>query len=105
MGKTYKFNSHRLDAWEVAETCVVCGSPFVQHHHIFHGSHRRKFADRYGYIIPLCMDHHVGANGIHQVKNRKYDLFWKREAQKHYEQYYGSREDFIRECGKSYLED
>lgn len=100
-----EFNSPRLDPWDVGEVCAVCGSPYVQRHHIFHGSHRRAFAEKYGYVIPLCMDHHTGANGIHQVKNRAYDLELMRKAQRHYEEHYGTREDFIRECGKSFLED
>lgn len=81
--------------------CVICGSPYVEHHHIFHGTSRRKFSDRYGYIIPLCHEHHTGKNGIHF--NRDLDLEWMRKAQKHYEEHYGSRADFIRECGKSFL--
>ena len=99
----YEFNSPRLRPWEVAETCVECGSPDVQHHHIFHGIGRRAKADKYGYVIPLCINHHTGDDGIHQWKNRDRDLAWKRKAQEHYETYYGSREDFIREFGKSYL--
>lgn len=83
--------------------CIVCGSPWVHMHHIFHGSHRRKFADKYGYMIPLCQRHHTGDNGIHLARNRGYDLAWKQTAQKHYESHYGTREDFIRECGKSYI--
>lgn len=101
----YDFNNPRLDPWDVGLTCVICGSPFVQRHHIFHGTHRRAFAERYGYVIPLCMKHHTGSDGIHQAKNRERDLEWMRRAQRHYETYYGTREDFIRECGKSYLED
>ena len=99
-----EFNSPRLEPWEVADTCVVCGSPYTHRHHIFHGSHRRKFADRYGYVIPLCAKHHNGSDyGIHF--NHKMDLAWKQKAQKHFEENYGTREDFIAQCGKSYLED
>ena len=101
----YQFNSPRLEAWDVGETCVVCGSPYVQHHHIFAGHGRRKISDKYGYVIPLCWMHHTGANGIHQAKNRAYDLEWKRYAQKHFEEHYGSRKDFINLFGKSYLEE
>ena len=43
----------------------------------------------------------TGMDGIHF--NREMDEYYMREAQKDYEQHYGSREDFIRECGKSYL--
>lgn len=92
------------NTWNYHEpVCVVCGNPRVQIHHIFHGTSRRAFAEKYGYTIPLCMDHHTGYNGIHQWKNRQFDLEWKQKAQRHYEEHYGSREDFIRECGKSYL--
>lgn len=86
---------------EIGETCLICGSPYVQHHHIFHGTSRRAFAEKYGYVIPLCQNHHTGRDGIHF--NREMDEYFMKQAQKDYEQHYGSREDFIRECGKSYL--
>ena len=85
--------------------CVICGSPYIQIHHIFHGSHKRKFSERYGYKIPLCMDHHTGDNGIHQWKNKNLDLKWKRKAQRHFEIYFGTRANFINECGKSYIKE
>ena len=103
--KCWKTKSRLLESsvWDAGDCCVVCGSPFVHRHHIFHGTSRRAFAERYGYVIPLCMYHHTGDNGIHQAKNRKHDLGWMKLAQEHYELYHGTREDFIRECGKSYL--
>lgn len=98
----YAFNSPRLEPWEVPDTCVVCGNPYVHRHHIFHGSYRRQFSDRYGYTIPLCWRHHNGSDaGIHF--NKELDNEWKRKAQEHYEENYGTRDDFIRECGRSYL--
>ena len=91
------------EKWNAGQYCVVCGSPYVQKHHIFSGS-KRKFAEKYGYIIPLCMTHHTGDEGIHLHGNSNaLALSWKRKAQQHYEAHYGTREDFIRECGKSYL--
>lgn len=90
-----------LEPWDFGRTCVVCGSPYVQTHHVLHGSHRRRFAEKYGYTIPLCQEHHTGRSGVHQ--NADMDLAWKQRAQQHYEMHYGSREDWIRECGKSYL--
>lgn len=99
----YDFASARLEPWEVGDTCVICGSPFTHRHHIFFGSHK-SFSDRYNYLIPLCWRHHNGSDiAIHF--NSRLDLEWKRKAQRHFEQYYGTRDDFIRECGKSYLED
>lgn len=70
-------------------------------HHVFYGSGRRKAADKRGYVIPLCMNHHTGADGIHSNRGRA--LFWMETAQRHYEMHYGTREDFIKEFGRSYL--
>lgn len=86
--------------WDAGECCVVCGSPYVQKHHILFGN-KRKAADIRGYILPLCVEHHTGGNGIH--RNRGMQLYWMQLAQQHYERHFGSRSDFITEFGKSYL--
>ena len=83
------------------ETCVVCGSPFVEWHHTMYGVSNRKNSEEYGYVIPLCYAHHRGKNGIHF--NKELDLYWKRKAQEHFEETYGTREDFIRIFGRNYL--
>ena len=87
--------------WDAGNVCVVCGSPYVQRHHIFYGTANRKKADAYGYIIPLCAEHHTGRHGIHfdpDMANH-----WKVIAQEHFERHHGTREDFIREFGRSYI--
>ena len=83
------------------EHCYVCGSPYVQIHHILYGVANRKISDKYGYIVPLCIDHHTGNNGVHFKK--PLDLHLKKKAQKHFEANYGTREAFIKVFGKSYL--
>lgn len=81
--------------------CWICGTPYgLQVHHLLHGTGRRKKADRMGYWIYLCAEHHTGITGVHN--NPKMDLEMKRMAQRHYEQR-NTREDFIREFGKSWL--
>lgn len=87
--------------WDAGEVCVVCGNPNVQRHHIICGTANRRISDRYGYIIPLCYEHHLGGNGIH--RNRGMALFWMELAQQHFERHIGTREDFRKEFGKSYL--
>ena len=87
--------------WYAGEYCVVCGSPRVQMDHVIGGVANRKISDRYGYVIPLCAEHHIGATGIH--RNRGMDLFWKQTAQIHYEAHRGTRADFINEFGKSWI--
>lgn len=83
------------------EHCVITESPNVAIHHVFGGSNR-KLSDKYGFVIPLRPDWHNTADyGIHF--NKVLDLDWKRRAQEYYEAHYGTRADFIREFGKSYL--
>lgn len=81
--------------------CFVCGCSEVQIHHVFFGTANRKQSDRLGYIVPLCVRHHTGTEGVHN--NRLLDLQIKQYAQRKFEEKDGSREDFIRIFGKSYL--
>ncbi len=81
--------------------CIVCGAPNAERHHIFFGTANRRKSEQYGYVIPLCAEHHRGNKGIHF--DREFDLKVKRIAQKDFEKRFGSRDDFRREFGKSYL--
>lgn len=95
MGKT------KSVIYEDMTHCLVCGSPYIQVHHIFYGTANRKISDRLGYIAPLCQEHHTGPTGVHF--NRLHDEILKRQAQEHYEANTGTREDFISLFGKSYI--
>lgn len=79
----------------------MCGSPYTQTHHIFHGTSNRKNADRFGYVVELCQEHHTGNHGVHF--NREFDLNLQRLAQEHFEKTHGTREDFIKIFGKSVI--
>jgi len=85
---------------EDMEHCVICGRP-AQLHHIFFGTANRRKSDRYHLLIPLCMDHHTGERSPHQ--NREIDLAIKVWGQQFFEENCGTREDFIREFGRTYL--
>ena len=86
---------------EDLEVCCVCGKPYVQLHHVLYGVGNRQIADKYGYIVPLCLEHHTGSGGVHF--NREMDLHFKRMAHEHFEAHHGSRRDFVKVFGKSYL--
>lgn len=45
--------------------CCICGNPHVQIHHIFYGTANRIHSDHYNLIVPLCLAHHTGTNGVH----------------------------------------
>jgi hypothetical protein len=82
--------------------CLVCGTTYNLHsHHIFYGTANRKVAEKYGLKVWLCQWHHTGNDGVHF--NRHFDWYLKKMGQRHYEAKYGSREDFRRDFGKSYL--
>ncbi len=68
-------------------------------HHIFPGS-RRKTSERYGYLYKVRPAVH---RLIHNHPNRGIDLMLKQDAQRHFENHYGNRNDFIRVFGRSYL--
>ena len=81
--------------------CIFTGSSQVERHHIFGGS-SRKASERYGYVVPLRPDLHP--NGVFAGKRAKeIDIYLKQMAQRDFEKKHGTREDFRREFGKSYL--
>lgn len=80
--------------------CYVCGSPYVEQHHIFFGTANRRKSDEYGFIIPLCAEHHRGDRGVHF--NKQLDRHLKQMAQRQFEET-RDRADFIRIFGRSYL--
>lgn len=81
--------------------CYICGSSVVQIHHVFGGTANRKISDALGYVVPLCPMHHTGCKGVHA--NRELDLKIKRDAQRVFEQKDGTRKDFRKLFGKSWL--
>lgn len=82
--------------------CYFTGVSPVERHHIFGGNPNRKHSEEYGFVIPLRPDLHP--NGVHAGQGAKLiDTKLKTMAQKYFESHYGTREDFRRIFGKSYL--
>lgn len=81
--------------------CYFTGAAPVERHHIY-GSSNRKNSEKYGFVIPLRPDLHP--NGVHAGANSKeIDTKLKQMAQEYFEANYGTRDDFRRIFGKSYL--
>ena len=47
--------------------CIVCQSYSAEIHHCFTGGGGRKDHDK---VIPLCIPHHTGIDGIHRSRKR-----------------------------------
>lgn len=92
--KRYSIITNQLDF------CMKCGKPGAHKHEVFFGRNRQLSIED-GMVVPLCYWHHEGNDSPHL--NRSIDLSLKKSAQKAWEQKYGSREDFIKRYGKSYL--
>ena len=94
---------------EADKSCYLCYANGavdpLNRHEVFGGAYREK-SKRFGLWISLCHDrcHQNGRNSVHQ--NHLTAELVKRDAQRAAMKTYGwSREDFIREFGKNYLED
>lgn len=81
--------------------CFYTGNTPVERHHIFGASNRDR-SEKYGFVVPLSPELHP--NGAMAGADAKLiDTVLKLKAQKYYEEHYGSRDDFIKEFGRSYL--
>lgn len=83
------------------DCCIFTGSYHVERHHIFGGANR-KHSEKYGFVVPLRTDYHP--NGVHfNPKNGDVDTRLKKAAQRYYELHIGTRNQFRKEFGKSWL--
>lgn len=81
------------------QNCYICGSPYTEEHHALHGTANRKKADEHKLIFYLCHRHHMD---LHD-RAAELDDFLKQTAQQYWEENIGTRADFIKEFGRSYL--
>lgn len=82
------------------EHCFICSRYCrTEEHHCISGTANRKISESLGLKIYICPSCH---RDIHD-RNRELELYVKQLAQRKYEEIYGTREDFIKDFGKSYL--
>ncbi len=67
-----------------ALSCLVCGNPAVQIHHVRRYGETRKHSN----ATPLCWLHHQGPEGIHHIGKRE----WERR--------YMSQDDLLAETNR-----
>lgn len=83
------------------EHCYVCGSSYIEIHHVIYGNANRRLSDKYGLIVPLCHECHCGRSGAHF--NKDLDAHLKKLAQMKFEALYGANTRFQEVFGKNYL--
>lgn len=83
--------------------CYITHLPVVHIHHVFGGS-RKGASEKYGFLVPLHPTLHLyGPDSVHNAPNKGLDLRLKQECQRYFEEKHGTREEFIRIFGRSYL--
>lgn len=85
--------------------CLVCKLPYHLHrHHVFYGTANRKKSEKYGCWVYLCPRHHNASNAAVHA-NKAFDLALKQRCQEAWEAEFGTRQDFIKVFGRTYLHD
>lgn len=89
---------------EYKNVCFFCGRPAECEHHLLFGNGKRKLAEEDGLKVPACHNCHT----IGRLTSRIHDniiaeKLSKMLGQAVYEGKIGTREEFRRRYGKSYL--
>lgn len=89
---------------EYRNNCIFCGKPTKEQHHLIFGTSRRALSEADGLKIPCCTNCHT-MNGISEKihGNPIAEKMSKIIGQLAYEAYVGTREEFRRRYGESYL--
>lgn len=86
------------------KTCFFCMRHADGEHHLIFGNSARKFADEDGLKIPICNScHNMGHRTERIHDNPMAERLSKMLGQAIYELKIGSREEFMKRYGRSYL--
>lgn len=89
---------------EYDKICFFCGSPAECEHHLLFGSSIRELADEDGLKVPTCNRcHNMGRTTERVHENIMAEKLSKMLGQAVYEGKIGTREEFRKRYGKSYL--
>lgn len=89
---------------QVEKQCYLCGNTIgLDCHHIFGGNPNRANSEKYGLKVWLC--NNFTTNHCHSNIHKGGQLmdYLHRDGQKRFEEIHGSRDEFIKIFGRSYL--
>lgn len=83
--------------------CLICGKPYDLHrHHLYSGYGRRQASERWGCWVYLCSRHHnMSEFSVHN--DPVLDRMLREQGQLAWEERFGTREEFIKIFGRSWL--
>ena len=84
--------------------CLICGTTIDLHrHHIFHGTSNKQISENEGCWVWLCFHHHDDGSKECIHNNPQYEKTMQMFCQYVWEREKGSRDEFRKKFGKSYL--
>lgn len=84
--------------------CFFCGKPAECEHHLLFGNGIRELAEQDGLKVPMCNECHNMGKQIERIhENIMAEKLSKMLGQAIYENKIGTREEFRKRYGKSYL--
>ena len=96
--KLKKLENNRFSVFTKNFThCYFCLKPRADLHEILYGKNRRN-SIKYGYVLPLCREHH---NSFHE--NHVLTKIWCAKCQEHFEQTH-TREEWISIFHMNYIQ-
>lgn len=89
---------------EYTKICFICGRPATEEHHLIFGRGRRELAEEDGLKAPVCERCHRLNENIRKIHgNPMAEKLSKMLGQAVYETRLGTREEFRKRYGESYL--
>lgn len=79
------------------DICYLCGKKKNDLHEVFGGRNRIN-SIKYNFILPLCRECHSS-----NQNNAIFNDYWHRQGQLYWEEFIGSREEFIKVFRRNYL--
>lgn len=89
---------------EYESVCFFCEAPAECEHHLLFGNGVRKLAEKDGIKVPICNRCHNMGNLLERIHdNSMAENLSKKLGQAIWEKEYGTREQFRKRYGQSYL--
>ncbi len=82
------------------ERCYLCGRQATEIHHVFGGVANRPLSTRFGLVVALCHQCHLGTDGAQY--NPQKNRMLKADAQLAFERIYGHRA-WMQTFGRNYI--
>lgn len=95
--KLNKLERDRKSVFYDLSSCMYCGSRYQLTKHEIYPGRNRQNSMKYGFVLPLCLSCHQKLQ-----ENKEFEDHWKIKAQEYFEEYIGSREEFINIFRRNY---